>query len=60
MHVPSGAWTYSCEGPADMLVDVALGKGTNNSPGHVGARAVETLTTLLRSAQSNGAETSVF
>lgn len=53
-EVPHGAWTYSCEGPADRLVDIALGQGRNESPGHVGARAVETLNALLRSAAADG------
>ncbi|MCR9136983.1 MAG: Gfo/Idh/MocA family oxidoreductase [Alphaproteobacteria bacterium] len=54
--VPSGAWTYSCEGPATRLVEIALGGGANNSPGHVGARAVETLHALMASARTHGNE----
>lgn len=54
--VPPGAWKYSCEGPAGTLVDIALGHGTNNSPGHVGARAVETLHAIMASARAKGAE----
>lgn len=50
------AWKYSCEGPANMLVDIALGHGVNHSPGHVGARAVETLHALIASGQENGTE----
>ncbi|EAR51853.1 putative oxidoreductase [Oceanicola granulosus HTCC2516] len=52
--VPEGAWRYSCEGPADRLVDIALGQGTNASPGHVGARAVEALHALIESARAGG------
>ncbi|MCV6824963.1 MULTISPECIES: Gfo/Idh/MocA family protein [Halocynthiibacter] len=55
-EVPDGAWAYSCEGPADRLVDIALGNGKNESPGDVGARAVETLHAIIHSGQSNGAE----
>lgn len=55
-QVPAGAWTYNCEDPPNMLVDIALGKGHNESPGHVGARAVETLDALLRSAEAGGQE----
>lgn len=51
-----GAWKYSCEGPASMLVDIALGRGMNQSPGHVGARAVETLHALVASGRENGTE----
>ena len=54
--VPPGAWAYSCEGPASRLVDIALGKGRNESPGDVGARAVETLHAIVQSGQSGGAE----
>lgn len=54
--VPPGAWTYSCEGAADRLVDLALGRGRNDSPGHVGARAVETLHAIVASGQAGGTE----
>lgn len=54
-EVPPRAWAYSCEGPGNMLVDIALGRGQNNSPGHVGARAVETLHALIESGRRNGA-----
>ncbi len=54
--VPDGAWTYSCEGPADRLVDIALGQGRNESPGHVGARAVEALHAIVQSDKAGGEE----
>ncbi|WP_193143319.1 MULTISPECIES: Gfo/Idh/MocA family protein [unclassified Meridianimarinicoccus] len=57
--VPPGAWTYSCEGPANRLADIALGKGRNESPGDVGARAVEVLHALLGSAHSGGARQTI-
>ncbi|MCT8158663.1 Gfo/Idh/MocA family protein [Pseudoruegeria sp. SHC-113] len=50
-EVPDGAWTYSCEGPANRLVDIALGHGRNESPAHVGARAVEVMHGILASAK---------
>lgn len=53
--VAPGAWAYSCEGPANRLVDIALGQGRNESPGHVGARAVEALHALLQSSANGGA-----
>lgn len=56
VSVPKGAWKYSCEGPANALVDLALGKGGNESDGAIGARAVETLYALLQSAQGGGSE----
>lgn len=58
--VPSGAWTYSCEGPANALVDLALGHGSNESDGAIGARAVETLHAIVASARQGGCEISVF
>lgn len=59
IEAPSGNWTYSCEGPANRLVDLALGLGRNESPGDVGARAVETLHALLGSRNAGGAETGI-
>ena len=53
--VTPGAWQYSCEGPANRLVDIALGQGSNESPGDVGARSVEALHALLRSSEAGGA-----
>lgn len=55
-RVPQGAWKYSCEGPPGMLVDIALGRGCNESPGAVGARAVETLHAIVASGKARGAE----
>jgi len=54
--VSPGAWTYSCEGPANRLVDLALGQDINESPGDVGARAVETLHALLASQKAGGCD----
>lgn len=53
-QVTPRAWTYSCEGPANRLVDIAMGHGRNESPGEVGARAVETMHALLQSSASGG------
>ncbi len=52
--IPKGAWTYSCEGPAHRLVDIALGQGRNESPGDVGAKAVEVLHAIVQSSQAGG------
>ncbi|PUB09541.1 Gfo/Idh/MocA family protein [Yoonia sediminilitoris] len=57
--VAPGTWFYSCEGPANALVDVAMGKGGNESPGDVGARAVETLHALVTSAKAGGSATPI-
>jgi hypothetical protein len=56
IEVPPGAWQYSCEGPANALVDLALGTGSNHSRGDIGARSVETLAALVGSAQAGGQE----
>lgn len=55
-EVPAGAWKYSCEGPAGRLADIAQGNGQNESPAHVGARAVETLHAIVQSDRADGAE----
>jgi predicted dehydrogenase len=47
-----GAWKYSCEGPPNALVDLALGHGHNESDGALGARTVETLHALVSSART--------
>lgn len=57
--VAPGTWFYSCEGPANALVDVAMGKGGNESPGDVGARAVEALHALVTSAKAEGSATPI-
>jgi predicted dehydrogenase len=51
---PQGGWRYSCEGPVDRLVDLAEGHGENLSPGEVGARTVELIEAMHRSAASGG------
>lgn len=56
VDVPPGSWQYSCEGPANALVNIALGAGANESRAEIGARAVETLAALVGSAQAGGQE----
>ncbi len=47
------AGVYDCNGPPHALVDLALGKEVENlSPGELGARTVEVLDALYRSAES--------
>lgn len=57
--VPAGAWGYHCRGPVDALVDLALGRGENLSPGRVGARTVELIAAMHRSAASGGVPVSL-
>ena len=54
VDVEPGQWKYSCEGPANALVDLALGKGRNESDGCAGARTVETVHALVASARAGG------
>ncbi len=54
LAVPPGAWRYDCVGPVDALVDLAQGRGANLSPGETGARTVEVIAAMLRSAACAG------
>ncbi|MBA2557106.1 MAG: Gfo/Idh/MocA family oxidoreductase [Chloroflexi bacterium] len=58
LRVPleENAGLYDCIGPIDALVDLAQGRGTNNSPGELGARTVEILDAAYRSARSGRLE----
>jgi predicted dehydrogenase len=53
--LPAGTWVYHCRGPVDGLVDLALGRGENLSPGHIGAKTVELIAAMHRSAAAGGA-----
>ena len=57
--VEPGQWKYSCEGPPNALVDLAMGHGRNESDGGIGARTVETLHALVASARDRGAEVEI-
>jgi predicted dehydrogenase len=51
------AGAYSCDGPPAALVDLALGKTDENlSPGELGARTVEIVEAIYRSARSGRVE----
>lgn len=51
LDVPPGAGGYSCTGPPNTFVDLIQGKGSNNSPGDIGAKTVEVLEAMHLSAQ---------
>ena len=54
----AGDGAYACEEPLRVLVDLCLGRKTENSaPGLVGQRAVEVLDAMYRSAASGRMET---
>jgi predicted dehydrogenase len=56
LPVEPGDGIYDCIGPVDSLVELARGKGSNNSPGELGARTVEILEAAYRSAASGRTE----
>lgn len=58
-EVPPGAWVYTCEGPPNALVDLALGGGENRSTGEIGAATVGIISALLASAGQHGREVSL-
>ena len=52
LDVSPGDALYNCDGPADALVNLALGRPQENcSPGELGARTVELLDAIYRSAR---------
>ena len=53
VDLPEGAGSYAMQGPANALVDVALGDLTaNTAPGHLGARTVEALDLVYASLRT--------
>ena len=53
-----GDGAYACDEPLRVLVDLCLGRKTENgAPGLVGQRAVEVLDAMYRSAASGRMET---
>jgi len=56
LPVQPGDGLYDCIGPVDNLVALAEGRGSNESPGELGARTVEVLHAAYRSAASGKAE----
>ena len=57
VEMAPGDGAYACEQPLHTLVDICLGRLTENqSPGFVGMRAVEVLDALYRSARSGRLE----
>lgn len=55
-----GDWVYRCDGPVHALVDLALGRGINHSPGHIGATATATIAAILASSAADGAPQAVL
>ena len=59
LSVPAGQWNYNCERPVHALVDLALGRGENLAPGHIGAATVSVIAAILASARNGGSSASV-
>ena len=53
-EIPADAGQYDCYGPPNRFVDLIQGQGTNDSPGEVAARSVETLDAMFRSVAAGG------
>ena len=58
--VAAGQWGYHCEGPVHALVDLALGRGVNLTPGSVGAATVSVIAALVASSKGSGRSVDVF
>lgn len=55
-----GQWAYHCEGPVHALVDLALGRGVNLTPGSIGAATVAVIAALQASSKHAGSSVPVF
>jgi predicted dehydrogenase len=54
VELPVDAGNYNCDGPPNRFVELIQGGATNQSPGEVGARSVELIDAMLRSAAAGG------
>jgi len=53
-------WLYKCDGPVHRLIELARGEVRENlSPGDIGARSVELIEAMLRSAAADGSVTAI-
>ena len=59
LPIEPGQWAVDGKRPTDTLVDLALGRGENRSPGEIGAGAVSLIEGMLRSA-AEGAAVEVY
>ncbi len=58
--IASGQWNYHCEGPIHALVDLAQGRGSNLTPGAIGAATVSVIAALVASSRNGGNRVPVF
>lgn len=54
LEMPPGSAAYNCETPPVRFIDLIRGRGTNESPGRLGARTVELIDAMHRSAAAGG------
>jgi predicted dehydrogenase len=54
LPIAPGDWIYTCTGPINALVDLALGHGDNRSPAATGAATVAILAAMRASAATGG------
>jgi predicted dehydrogenase len=60
VEIAPGTGAYDCDGPPTRFVELIQGRGTNDSPGEVAARAVELIDAMFRSAAAGGKPVQVF
>ncbi|WP_173934364.1 Gfo/Idh/MocA family oxidoreductase [Chelativorans sp. Marseille-P2723] len=53
--LPEGAWIYNCTGPVESLLELAKGKGRNQSCGRIGAHSTAMIAAMLASSAAGGA-----
>jgi predicted dehydrogenase len=58
--IEPGAGAYDCIAPPHRFVDVIQGRATNDSPGELGARAVELISAMFASSRAGGLPVSVY
>lgn len=58
--IPAGEGAYTCVEPPNRFIDVIKGTARNNSPGEIGAKTVELIEAMHKSAQDGGLPVRVF
>ena len=58
--IAPGQWKYHCQGPVHAVVDQALGRGANLTPGAIGAATVSVIAAMAASAKEGGRSVAVF
>jgi hypothetical protein len=58
--IGDGEWKPRGAAPIDALIDLALGRGANRSPGEIGAATVATIAAMLKSSAGGGSRIDLF